>query len=368
VRSFQALSHLKSGIALDRQAIADLNNSPNLQEKAIAEYREAIRLKPDLAPAHQRLGEILHEQGKLTEALAAYRQAIHHDPEFIDPHVKLGVLLEKQGRFDEAITFYREAIRLDPDHPFSGGYDREWIYYSLGQALAKRGNDSEAVDAYVTGIRIAPNCPRNSVCTSIYKDLEPILKKQGKPGQPISKSIEAIVIHPQAKKYIEIGRFRQELARFYYIKAIRFDPQNAQDRIDLGEALSAASSGLEDELKRQQILEEVIAEYREAIYLDPNNAEAHTRLGNILEIQGKLDEAISEYREVIRINSNKESVAMAHRQLGITLYKQGKNKEAVAHLKEARNAYKYLGDDSSTLAGIWTGEIKQIDKILQEIK
>ncbi len=44
---------------------------------------------------------------------------------------------------------------------------------------------------------------------------------------------------------------------------------------------------LEDELKRQQMLEEAIAEYRKAIYLEPNNAQAHTRLEHLLEIQGK---------------------------------------------------------------------------------
>jgi tetratricopeptide (TPR) repeat protein len=62
---------------------------------------------------------------------------------------------------------------------------------------------------------------------------------------------------------------------------------NLQSAVDLGEALSMAYYHLEDELKRQQMLEEAIAEYRKAIYLEPNNAQAHTRLEHLLEIQGK---------------------------------------------------------------------------------
>ena len=44
-------------------------------EEAIAEYRAAIRLKPDFAEAHCNLGNALTDQGKLDEAVAEYRAA-----------------------------------------------------------------------------------------------------------------------------------------------------------------------------------------------------------------------------------------------------------------------------------------------------
>ena len=44
-----------------------------------------------------------------------------------------------------------------------------------------------------------------------------------------------------------------------------------------------------------------IAEYREAIRLDPNSAVAHADLGSVLVGQGELDEALAEFREASRL-------------------------------------------------------------------
>ena len=50
-------------------------------DEAIAEYREAIRLKPDFAEAHNNLGNALQAKGKLDEAIAEYREAIRLKPD-----------------------------------------------------------------------------------------------------------------------------------------------------------------------------------------------------------------------------------------------------------------------------------------------
>ena len=48
-------------------------------DEALAEFREAIRLKPDDAAAHYSLGNLLRDQGKLDEAVASYREAVRLD-------------------------------------------------------------------------------------------------------------------------------------------------------------------------------------------------------------------------------------------------------------------------------------------------
>ena len=45
-------------------------------DEAIAECREAIRLKKDYAYAHCNLGVALHDKGQLDEAITEYREAI----------------------------------------------------------------------------------------------------------------------------------------------------------------------------------------------------------------------------------------------------------------------------------------------------
>ena len=102
-------------------------------------------------------------------------------------------------------------------------------------------------------------------------------------------------------------------------EAIRLQPDDADAHSNLGLALAA-----------QGKLDEAIAEYREAIRLQPDSAEAHYNLGIALAHQGKLDEAVAEYRTAIRL---KPDYAEAHCNLGHLLRGQGDYAGALAMLR-----------------------------------
>ena len=55
-------------------------------DKAIADYSEAIRLVPNFAAAHNHRGSMWAEQGDYEKALADYSEAIRIDPKQPDPH------------------------------------------------------------------------------------------------------------------------------------------------------------------------------------------------------------------------------------------------------------------------------------------
>ncbi len=78
-------------------------------KETIAEYRTAIRIKPELALAHYNLGIALEDQGNLEEAITEYRTAIRIKPELAMAHYNLGVGLDNQGKRDEAIAELRKA-------------------------------------------------------------------------------------------------------------------------------------------------------------------------------------------------------------------------------------------------------------------
>jgi serine/threonine protein kinase/Tfp pilus assembly protein PilF len=65
---------------------------------------------------HYELGKRLQDQGKLAEAIAEYREAIRLRPDFAKAHVALGIILGRQDKLHQAIAEYREAIRLKPDY------------------------------------------------------------------------------------------------------------------------------------------------------------------------------------------------------------------------------------------------------------
>ena len=87
------------------------------EAKAIAAYREAIRLKPELAKAYSALVLALKAQGKLDEAVAAYREAIRLEPDNAVAHLNLGGILRARGDFAGSLAMLRRGHELGSKQP-----------------------------------------------------------------------------------------------------------------------------------------------------------------------------------------------------------------------------------------------------------
>ena len=96
-------------------------------DEAIAEYREAIRLKPDYALAHNNLGLILGLQGKLDESIAEHREAIRLEPDLADAYCNLGLALRQLGRDGEALGYLRKGHELGSRLPGWGHPSAQWV-------------------------------------------------------------------------------------------------------------------------------------------------------------------------------------------------------------------------------------------------
>jgi tetratricopeptide (TPR) repeat protein len=66
------------------------------REKAIADYTEAIRLKPDLAIAYHNRGYEHELAGRRDDALADYREAVAVDPRLEPPKAGIRRLMSAQ--------------------------------------------------------------------------------------------------------------------------------------------------------------------------------------------------------------------------------------------------------------------------------
>ena len=78
--------------------------------------REALRLQPDFANAHDSLGHLLNRLGRWEEAEASVRTALRLNPQAANAHVTLGHIFRQVGRADEAQASYRAALSLRPDN------------------------------------------------------------------------------------------------------------------------------------------------------------------------------------------------------------------------------------------------------------
>jgi tetratricopeptide (TPR) repeat protein len=123
-----------------------LKTSP---EVAIGYYREAIRLKPDCAPAHFNLAEALEREGKLQEALAEYEAVSGIEPSNTAALSETAYVLMNLGRADEAAARFREVLSRAPGSAEA--------HYALAGVLALQGKTSEAMKEYEQVLRLKPD-------------------------------------------------------------------------------------------------------------------------------------------------------------------------------------------------------------------
>jgi tetratricopeptide (TPR) repeat protein len=107
-----------------------------------------------------------------------------------------------------------------------------------------------------------------------------------------------------------------------YRKALELNPNNLDAHLKLGFLLYNV----------KEMYDEGMAHYQKALQLDPNNTDAHYNLGLAMSRQGKSDEAIKHWSIVVRI---KPDHVEAHSNLGALLFEKGMLKDATAHLSEA---------------------------------
>ena len=114
----EAVKHTDLGISLYRAG---------LYEEAEREFRDAIKINPNLSETHYNLGLFFEHLNRYEEAAEEYREAVRISPDYFEAHYKLGVLFFLLDRYKESEKEYKEVIRIDPNLPAA--------HYSLGVLL-----------------------------------------------------------------------------------------------------------------------------------------------------------------------------------------------------------------------------------------
>ena len=106
-------------------------------DKAIADFSEAIRLKPDFATAFNSRGNSYYGKGHFDRAIEDYDKAIELNPDLVEAFTNRGNVYRKKGQFDRAIKDYDKAIELKP-------VDGQ-IFANRGLAYEKKGAPDQAL-------------------------------------------------------------------------------------------------------------------------------------------------------------------------------------------------------------------------------
>jgi tetratricopeptide (TPR) repeat protein len=81
---------------------------------AIASFKKAVELDPNLPEAHNNLGVLYHRAHDYTAAIEALRRAVALAPGFIEAYLNLGNALRGGKQFKEAEEAYRKALEAGP--------------------------------------------------------------------------------------------------------------------------------------------------------------------------------------------------------------------------------------------------------------
>lgn len=134
-------------------------------EDSEREFKISLQLNPDNAKAHHNLGLLYARRGLYEEAEREFRAAIGLGDEIASAHINLGIIFMVQGRFEESEREHLIAIKLMPESAKA--------HYNLGLLYEAQGRFEEAEIEFRTALRVMPGYEK------AIKKLEEL--RQGRP-------------------------------------------------------------------------------------------------------------------------------------------------------------------------------------------
>jgi len=277
----QAQAHNILGLMLGRTGVGTA--------EVAAEFREAIRLRPNFAEANNNLGLVLAQSDDDERAVAAFREAIHIRPDFADAHANLGGTLIPTDN-EEAIHELEKAISLDP------ALVRAQFNLATAYGASPKYGPAKEIELLRKVLTMSPSFPRAHLA------LGKALLQDGKATEAIVELQEATRLDPQSgEAHYQLGLAlsradRKDEAAVELKKGRELssaDDRNQNVNLDFAEGRAALDKG---------DLDQAAAKFRHAIKLQPEAPNAYRFLGLVLEKQGDNSGASQAYQKAIDLN------------------------------------------------------------------
>jgi tetratricopeptide (TPR) repeat protein len=149
-------------------AQAEIHESLQRHDLAIAEYRKVLETEPKLPGVHLRIGQALLQSSQdpkvVEEALSEFQRELAITPESADAEYEVGEIHRRRSQFDAALEHFSKAVRFQPDFAEA--------QIGLGRTLLSSGKPGAALAALNEGVRLDPqNEVPHFLLASAYKAL-----------------------------------------------------------------------------------------------------------------------------------------------------------------------------------------------------
>lgn len=214
---------------------------------AITNYNQDLKLQPHEAEIYYKRGLARSEIGDYERAIADYTQAIQMNLNYAKAYNQRGLARYQLGDYEAAIEDYNQAIRINPYVAI--------VYINRADARSHIGDNQGAIEDYTQAIKINPNYATSDKHQGMAHYL---IKEQPKVSQTIKIPLhDAVAYTNRGNSCLELGDY-----------------------------------------------DEAIADYNQAMQINPNYADAYYHRGNAHYDIDKYEDAIADYTQVIKINSN----------------------------------------------------------------
>jgi Flp pilus assembly protein TadD len=326
--------------------VADLFRQANLNDEAIALYKQAVEVAPEDPQYREYLGEFYHILKRSDDALATWKEIVAGPRRTTVNVARLAEIYNSFGYLDQAVVQIAEACQLDAKdfslqlkgaefHARAGKFDEALTFVATAEALAANSDELDAVikqriEVFQSSDRLDDEIEKLAAQVTAdanaNADAWHLLARYFEADRRWEDATEAVenALKKDAKSIPALAtsaRIAEQSGDFS--RAADMNRQLSDvDRRSRGDHLMNVAR-LEAQLGRT---EEALQAGKDLIVSAPGNTENYEFYAQLCFRLGKGDEGLETLRKAVRINPTEPHLIMA---LGAALSEQFRTDEAI---------------------------------------
>jgi len=301
---------IREHLARAQQAMADKQ-----LDSALHEFTAILALDPNNVEAKGDLGVVQYLEGNYAEASQNLRAALRLQPALWKAQAILGLCERAQGRFDSARTLLAKSFPHLQDPK---------LQIRAGMALAEldyQWRDLEKASAVLAVLQKLD--PANVDVLYVIYRVHTDLATQARDNLALIAPNSARMHQVLAQHLFTEGDAKGAVAQ--YREAVRIDPHLPGAHFELGEAILKDSMSEGSQQNAQK-------EFETALAINPSDAKAEAQLGALFSLHGDVAAALSHYQRAAELSPDDPEAQVG---LGKVLMSTGEPEKALQHLLAA---------------------------------
>lgn len=313
--SGNATAHYQLGIAFDMQ---------HNDARAESEWREAVRLRPDLTDAQRALAALEIRRGDLDALTQTAQQIITSAPYAPDGYMMRALAEMDRQKYSDSEQDLTKAMGLAPGSPAP--------YVQMGNLHQRQKQYPEAIKFYQQAL------DKDAASTDALQGIMNVYLMQKQPDQAVAAARTQIAKSPNTSGFYDLlgtalfdNKKDLSAAEAAFHKAIELDKNNSDALLKLGEVQAAQGS-----------VSQALALYQQSIKDHPREIAFYILAGEMYESQSDWNDAKGMYQKALEIQPDNP---LASNNLAYVMLQQGGNVDVA--LAMAQTARRGMPDSSN---------------------